>query len=272
MEESKTSEVSEKYYGEERPSPREAEYLKRSTLQERKGQYGLAIANMRRAVEIAPQRASNYARLAVLCRAARRFDEALSALRAAAECDPSNPELREMLLQICMEAGRYEEAIREGKKLLKQWPRNIYARDVLSMAYLHNGDYIKALRVTDQLILIDPLDPMNHLKKAIIFQQKGEIGEAMGEYARVVDLDPEGEVGEDAQEAMSSLDDLQLRQIITLALEDGMFRAKLARDPDTAAAERGFVLSPNAAVALRQIDLDSMSQGDDAPPSTYVYS
>jgi len=264
--------ISENEYSENRPSSEEMVYLKRAASQERKGLYDRAIASIRKALEIAPGRASTYARLAMLCRAARKFDEAFVALKTGMECNPRDTELREMLLQICMESGKYEEAISESKRLLKQLPRNVYARDVLSMAYLQKGDYDKALRVTDELIFIDPLDPTNHFKKAVIYQQKGEIGAAMLEYARVLELDNQSEVAEDAQEAMISLDDLQLRQIITLAVEDALFRAKLARDPEFATAERGFVLSSNALSALGQLDFDGMAECDSAAPRYSVYS
>jgi len=264
--------ISTKYYGDEKPSAEEMVYLRRAASQEQKGEYRRAIENMRKALKIAPGRASSYARLAVLCRAARRFDEALQALRAAAECDPGDPELREMLLQVCMESGKYELAINESRHLLKRWPRNVYARDVLSMAYLQIGDYDKALRVTDELIFIDPLDATNHFKKAIIYQQKGEIGSAMVEYSRVAEIDPESDVAQDAQEAMASLDDFQLRQIITLALEDSGFRARLARDVEGAAAEKGFVLSGGGVSALRQMDFDGMTETDTLSPGRYLYS
>lgn len=255
-----------------KPSSQEALYLRRATSQERRGQYDLAIRSVRKAIEIAPQRVSSYARLAVLYRAARRFDEAMAVLRTAAERCPEDPEIREMLLQLCMESRRYDEAIRRSKELLKQWPRNLYARDVLGLAYIQRGDYDSALRVTEELVNIDPMDPTNHFKKAIIYQQKGNIGAAVVEYGRVVEIDPDSEYAADAEEAIEVLDGIQLRHIITLALEDAVFRAKLTRDPGAAVRERGFVLSENGVTALRQFDFDSMSLDDGFPPGRYVYN
>ena len=268
-----STEHPEKYREEGQPvSVEESTYLRRAATLERRGQYDRAIANVRKALEIGQRKASTYARLAVLCRAARRFDEALDALRIAAECEPSDPEIREMLLQICIESGKYKDAIVEGQILLKKWPKNLYARDVLSIAYLHQGEYNQALRITDELIFLDPLDPMNHFKKAIIFQQKGEIGAAMIEYARVLKLDPDCDLAQDAQDAMASLDNYQLRQIIALAMEDSLFRAKLMRDPENAAAERGFVLSQEGFQALKQLDYDSMSGTEGPFGGGYVYN
>ncbi len=250
----------------------EAAYLRRASAQERKGEYEGAIDNVRKAIKIGQRKASTYAKLAMLCRAAGRIDEAVSALRTAAECEPENPEVREMLLQVCIESGKYEDAIKESRIMLKKWPKNLYARDVLSIAYLHQGKYNQALRVTDELIYLDPLDPINHFKKAIIFQQKGEIGAAMIEYTRVLELDPDSEIARDAQEAMASLDNFQLRQILALAMEDNLFRVKLTRNPESAVMERGFVLSPEGFQALRQVDYDSLCDNDGPYRSGYLYN
>ena len=56
------------------------------------------------------------------------------------------------------------------------------------------------------------------------------------------------------------LDSDQLRQIITLALEDYIFRAKLTRDPVAAAMERGFQLSFAGMSALKQIQFDELPE------------
>jgi tetratricopeptide (TPR) repeat protein len=237
---------------------REAAHLRRAQLLERNGRYEEAIESLRKAIALAPENARHVIRLANLYRAQKKLEPAIEAMKQAIELDPRNPGARESLLQIYLELGRYDEAISEGKTLIKRHPRNLYARDILGVAYLQMGLIDKALHVTNEMIHLDPMDAANHFKKAVLYQQKGEISKAIQEFSRVLDMDPEGEMAEDAREAVASLDGYQLRQVVTLAVEDPIFRTKLMRDPESAVVERGFMLSYSGILALRQLDMDNL--------------
>jgi hypothetical protein len=76
----------------------------------------------------------------------------------------------------------------------------------------------------------------------------------------VLELEPEGEMAEDARDAIETIDGQQVRQIIMLATEDMVFRAKLRRNPEDAARERGFALSFAGYHALHQLDYDSLAE------------
>jgi len=135
----------------------------------------------------------------------------------------------------------------------------VFARDILGIAYLQQGRLDKALKVTDEQIRIDPTDACHFFKKAVLLQQKGQIAAAMLGFTRVVDMDPEGEMADDAREAIAALDSYQLRQILTIAVEDAVFRTKIALDPEPALTAKGFKLSTAGLMALRQIELDELS-------------
>ena len=51
-----------------------------------------------------------------------------------------------------------------------------------------------------------------------------------------------------------------MKQIIMLASEDTVFRAKLRRNAEEAARERGFSLSYAGFAALQQLDLDGLAE------------
>jgi len=51
-----------------------------------------------------------------------------------------------------------------------------------------------------------------------------------------------------------------MKQIIMLAAEDIVFRAKLRRNPEDAARERGFSLSYAGYHALHQLDYDTLAE------------
>src|SRR5579884_2984984 len=147
------------------------------------------------------------------------------------------------MMTIALEAGDCRRAIAAGRALLKISPRHVPAHDTLGAAYIQMGDVDAAMRITNALIRLDPDTAAHHFKKALLCQHKGEIALAVQEFTEALLLDPNGPHAEDAREALQALDAHQLNQIVTLAMEDSVFRLKLDREPVEAAAERGFYLS-----------------------------
>ena len=241
-------------------SSRVSRLLRQASSCIRQGSYDDAIGFIKQAMEIRPNDPQCCMQLASAYRAQNKLGLAIGAMKKAVELDPGNSSIYEKLLQALVEMERYDEAITAGKKMLKQSPKSLYARDVLSVAYLHKGKIDKAMQITNELIRLAPADPLHHFKKAVLLQQKGEIALAMEVFARTLEMDPEGEMADDAREAIAALDSYQLRQILTLAIEDTVFRVKLALDPESASRERGFMLSSGGLMMLRQMDIDSLPQ------------
>ena len=232
--------------------------MKRASSLAEQGMYDEAVANIKEAMAISPQNPRCSVQLANIYRAQNRIGLALDAMRKAVELDPRNSTVQEQLLQTLVELGRYDEAITIGRKLLKRSPKNLYARDVLSIAYWQQGRLEKAIQITNELIRLAPTDSLHHFKKAVLLQQMGEIAQAMTAFTRALDMDPDGEMAEDAREAIAALDGYQLRQILTIAVEDTIFKAKLMLDPESASQERGFLLSSDGVAAVSQMDLASL--------------
>lgn len=239
-------------------SARLTNLMKRATSLAENGRYDEAIANLREAMTICPHDPRCSVQLANIYRAQNRIGLAVEAMHRAVELDPANSTVHEQLLQTLIELGRYDEAIEISRSLLRQFPKNLYARDVLGIAYLQQGKIDKALAVTDELIRLAPSDAAHHFKKAVLLQQKGEISQSMAAFTRALDMDPNGEMADDAREAIAALDSYQLRQILTIAVEDAVFRAKLMLDAESAALEKGFLLSSSGVAALRQLNLESL--------------
>ena len=229
------------------------------------GEFDAAAASMLKALRARPDKAESWSRLGGIYRQMSKFDLAIEAYSKSLQINPNDSPAQEALLQSYLETNRCREAIDHSRRLLKKWPRNLYARDVLSVAYMQLGLVDKAIRITDELIRLDPTDPSNHFKKGVLFQQKGEISLAIKEYARVVDMDPESSIAEQAKQAVSTLDSYQIRQIVSLASEDSVFRTKLARDVESAAMEKGFLLSYTGLTTLRQISFENPPEDGDGP-------
>ena len=241
-------------------SSRVSRLLKQASSHSERGLHDDAIKLIKQAMEIRPNDPRCCVQLASAYRAQNKISLAVGAMKMAAELDPGNSLIQEQLLQALVELERYDEAITIGKKVLKRLPKSLYARDVLGIAYLHKGKIDKALAVTNELIRLAPADPLHYFKKAVLLQQKGEVAMAMETFTKALEMDPEGEMADDAREAIAALDSYQLRQILTIAIEDTVFRAKLVLDPETASRERGFYLSSGGIMLLRQIDIDSLPQ------------
>jgi len=232
--------------------------MRRANSLAERGQYDEAIAQIKEAIAICPQEPKCSIQLANLYRAQNKMGPAIEAMKKAVDLDPTDSSTLEQLLQVLVELGHYDEAIARGRRMLKRFPRNLFARDILGIAYLQQGKIDESLRVTNELIRLAPSDPAHHFKKAVLLQQKGEISQAMAAFTRALDMDPQGDMADDAREAIAALDSYQLRQILTLAVEDVVFRTKLVLDPESASQERGFLLSAGGVLALRQIDLESL--------------
>ncbi|MCX6345366.1 MAG: tetratricopeptide repeat protein, partial [Armatimonadetes bacterium] len=226
-------------------SARLSSIMKRADSLAEQGQYDEAIERVKEAMALFPRDPNCSIRLASFYQAQNQMGLAIEAMHRVVELDPRNIGIQQLLLRTLIEMGRYEEAVDTSNRLLEKSPKNILARDILGIAYLQQGRLDKALKVTEELIHIAPTDSAHHFKKAVLLQQKGEIAAAMAVFLRTLEMDPLGEMADDTLEAIASLDNYQLRQILTVAVEDAVFKAKLALDPDKALNERGFKLSPS---------------------------
>ncbi len=197
-------------------------------------------------------------RLAEIFRIQRKQTPAVNLLQKAIATDPSDFTVHEDLLRILLDSNRFEDAVDVCEQLLVVFPKHVIAKDVLGIAYMQMGFIDKALRVTEDLIRLDPTSPHHHFKKAVLLQQKGEIAPAMTSFLRVLEMEFDSDVALEAKDAIDLLDRYQLKQILSIATDDSVFRAKLRIDPVSAFMERGFVLSINGISILNQLDMNSV--------------
>ena len=183
-------------------------------------------------------------RIADLHHTIGHYTQALEALEQAVALDPSRLAGWEQLLMVAQTAGVRERAISVSHILIKLVPNHIDAHSMLGAAYMLQGDVEAALRVSNTLIRLDPETPAHHFRKALLCQHQNEVALAVDEFLHTLRLDPDGPLADPARDALENLDLFQLNNIITLALEDAVFRAQLMRDPVGAAEDRGFALSP----------------------------
>lgn len=218
------------------------------------GLFEEAIAHTKKAIAIYPHEPKCCIQLAKFYHAQNKMGPAIEAIKAAVGLDPNNSMNQEHLLKALLQLERYDEVIKHAREMLLTFPRSLLARDALGTAYLQTGKLDCALGVVEELIALAPREASHYFKKGVLLQQKGKIREAMRSFMMSLELDPGGELANNAREAIASLDSFQLKRILGIASEDVVFRVKLMRNPASATMERGFALSPQGIAALRQLD------------------
>lgn len=238
----------------------EQAYIELSGALQLAGRHEEALQVLRQAVALNPENIEYLLRAISILRDAGQMAAALKALEwAAAIC--AEPAVRLALAECYLEMDRNREAMDECHRVLRSRPRDIRALDLLQTAYLKEGNVGQALRIAGRLTLLCPQDAMNYFRKAVLLQQLGDIRQAVDNFMRVVEIEEKDtELADRAREAVEMLDGIQLRQLLVLAGDDAVFRAKLCRDPHDAAAERGFHLSEAGIAALEQLELESLPE------------
>jgi tetratricopeptide (TPR) repeat protein len=227
--------------------------LRRAAQQAERGAFSEAIASLVAALAAGAESYTCYLQMAELYRAMQHGQAALAIAEAAMALAPERVPAYECVMALALELGDYERAIAVSSALLKIAPCHVSAHDTLGAAYIQMGDVDAAMRVTNALIRLDPDTAAHHFKKALLCQHKGEVPLAVQEFTEAILLSPDGPHAEAAREALETLDTYQLNQIVTLAIEDMVFRVKLSRNPVDAAFERGFYLSETGNQMLMEL-------------------
>ena len=246
-----------------RASDRESRGLQKAEDLATKGSIDKALLRLQKLIADVPTSSRAYLKAASLLRENKTPADALPLLLSLVERAPHLIYLREVLAELYLEAGRWDDALLHGHILLKAAPRSLLARELLSAAYLQKGQFDRALTLTAEMIRLDPRDPSHHFKRGVLLQQKGEIGAAVVAFGRVLTMGGgDIDAADEARAALEMLDNHQIRQIITLAIEDMGFRLRLRQSPEETLASKGFILSQTGLFALCQMRFDDLP----APP------
>lgn len=226
------------------PSPeRAARAMRRAERLAESGRVKEAILSLRLAIRYGADRYTCYLRLARLYQTRQQWREALLAATRAVEEDPGKLSAREALIALYLEAREYLKAIDASLQLLRMAPRHVPARDALGAAYIGIGDVEAAIRVANDLVRIDPDDPSHRYKRALLCQHQGEMELAIQDFERVEAVAEDSELAENARQQLDVIDSVQGADVLTLATDDPVFRARLIWETSAALQEKGFHLS-----------------------------
>lgn len=243
-------------------SPRDPLYLttcaELSQAYRRQGNVEKAIRILRKVVRESPENPLYHLQLAYLYRDNGQLKAATREARMARKLDPEMLEADILLAEILIEKDEIEKALLILLEVLERCPRHPQALDLLATAYLSSGEPETALNILEELSQIMPNDPLPLFKRAVILHQLGYLSSAMEALLRLLTVAPQSDLAHQAKEIITLLDEHQLHQIVMLAQDDALFRAKLLQNPEEAIEDRGFLLSPEGLNTLLQIDIRAL--------------
>ena len=264
-----------------------------SRCHSRGGRYARAIRECEMALEICPDCHSARAELAIALKRSGRVSEALRAAEGMADKLPSEPARVHELAELWLKAKQPSRAVRALESLLARGQRCEATIKALAEAYITLGEYAKALEAcaksraagTDRIPILDlavmayeqigdipnalvaitelvqvaPLDGYAHFRMGAILQRSGDFNNAMARYAMAAELAADDDdVRDEAEEAIETLDAIQLQQIVALASANVVFRAKLGRDIESTLREYSFRVTDAAIGMLGSLDMEDL--------------
>jgi type IV pilus biogenesis/stability protein PilW len=171
-----------------------------------------------------------------------RFDKAEEAYKKALEVDPKNSDARHNLGALYLYLGRYDEAVNQFnealaddtyrnqantlnalgwtyyklqdylraeqyfKEVIDRDRRYFIAYDNLAKVYMATNRIDDAVAQLAKVLEITPLYPEANLDLGICFLKKGEKAKAREHFMKVLQTDPLGKLGNQAQEYLNILD------------------------------------------------------------------
>jgi hypothetical protein len=184
-----------------------------------------------------------YTRLAELHRLQHQWTQAISAARQAVNLATDPLPYREMLVDILMESGLTDDAVLESRRWVEENPGNLIALEVLLRAYWQCSNFDEALKVSNQLVKINPYAVDYRLQRAALLQQVGLYIESIQDYEQILEWPLSVDVLMIAHTELATIDRLQLHMIMTLLVENPMFRLNFRHNRHEAVTQRGFRLS-----------------------------
>lgn len=223
------------------------------------GDLGAALQALREAPSLPEDDAGFLYEVADLLGAEGEMDEAVRMLEKALEADPNFEPAIHMLGEAHLISGNPERALEVCARSNAQGTTRIPVLDVMIIAAERIGDLDAALQYATQLVELAPLDAYAHFRLASVLQRTGDYANAMSRYAMAIELSGDDDhVREPAEDAIETLDSIQLHQIVALAASSLVFRANLKRDAEGTLAQHGFRLTEGALAMLASLDFDEL--------------
>lgn len=163
---------------------------RRGLAHARAGRLEAAEAELRAALEAAPESARDWANLGGVLAGQRRYDEALDAYRRALDLDPREVLAHSNLAQTLIELGRLDEAEEQLEAALDADPRHLESLLNLGVVRLRQRRFEAAIGLFRRALDVAPGDlrALDQLGRALVLA--GRPAEAVEFWRRAVAIDP----------------------------------------------------------------------------------
>ena len=230
----------------------------------RRRQFGRAIDQFKRALELKPDYDLVVINMANAYRALGRDQEAMVGYRRFMELDPKNAQIRYEAAQILIDGGRLDEARQELTQALALEPKLAAARNALGVLALRRGDLTGAEREIRAAIAEKADVRLAHFNLALLAEQQGDLPRAIAEYQQEIALHANnykaafnlGRLYEKAGDREGQLRELRRAIDLNPGFAEGYFflaKAYLDReqqlDEAVALARKGLALDPRGEYA-----------------------
>ncbi len=212
-----------------------------SRVAARRGQKELALTEIRRALELAPNEAALHETLALLevgdvSQSASVEDE----LKKAVELDPKSVNAKLLLAAFYAKNSRWPDAEQTCKNAIATDPKNLTARESLAQIYLKQGDQPKAEETLRQASNDLPDSPLGVRMLADYYAGSGQIDKARVEFASLAKKYPKNLSVQEGYVRIL----LQVRDYATAQTVISEMMKKNSKDPQVAVLN-GIVLLNN---------------------------
>jgi tetratricopeptide (TPR) repeat protein len=166
-------------------------WLASGTINQYRGLYEAAEADLRRALEIESQNGDIWRRLGLIYQSSNRFDQALDAYRKAIQLQPSYFKNYQALCNLFTEKANYGEAIRQCTTMVALAPDLSESYFARANPYFYWGRYPEAEIDLRTALRLDPnsFKAIQLLAGSLVYE--GRYMEAISLYRRALEIGPE---------------------------------------------------------------------------------
>lgn len=133
----------------------------------------------------------------------------IDSLRAALKANPKDTTALLVLGEMYEIANRIDEASDYYHRFLEINPRNLDVQLRVANILFNKKEYTAAEEHLKQIIQDHPDNPYALYNYALTLHMKGNLDEAVSTWEKVVSLDPDGEIGKQAKQALSTVQQIK---------------------------------------------------------------
>ena len=157
---------------------------------ENKGQYGQAIKDYNKAIEIDPAFAQAYSSRGVIYYSMDQYDQAISDYNKAIEINPNHAVFYSNRGLAYEKKGQYDQAISDYNKAIEINPKYPVSYSNRGLAYWMKGQYDRAISDYDKAIEMNPKDADVYYNRGLANDRKGRFDEAISDYSEAIEINP----------------------------------------------------------------------------------